>query len=241
MKTDIARRISPLVVMAVLLWAAACRGQGLEIDIPVPEPDKTAEGKDAAKRKPSQRAENGQAARRNARQQPNEAAPASAPVVELALPGSEGSVSGRPTLAPPNGRSPRTWAGAALDDDSNSDPAWANPAGIPLRQKESADAATKPSTASKPSKLQARDRQQAAKSPSAAWTSKTRAEGSSAGSSGQGSWLSRWFQSGRRPPGQEESPPLVARRHRTPPQNHRDAPPAPPSPWHDGQQGPVKE
>jgi hypothetical protein len=235
MKTDNSPRITPLVVMAVLLWAAACRGQGLEIDIPVPEPGKAAEGKDAAKRKPSPRAENGQAARRNARQQPNEAASTLAPVVELALPGSEGSVSGRPTLAPPNGRSPRTWAGAALDDDSERDPTWANPAGIPLRQKESADAA------SKPSKLQARDKQQAAKSPSAARTPKTRAEGSSADSSGQGSWLSRWFQSGRRPPGQEESPPLVARRHRTPPQDHRDAPSAPPSPWHDGQQGPVKE
>ncbi len=228
MKTDIARRISPLVVTAALLWTAACRGQGLEIDIPVPEPGKAAEGKDAAKRKPSQRAENSQAARRHARQQPNEAASALAPVVEPGSPGNEGRVSGGPTLAPPSGRVPRPWAGAAVDDDSGPDPTWANPAGIPLRQKESTD------TASKPSKPRARDKQQAAKAPSAARTPKTRAEGSNAGSSGHSSWLSRWFQSGRRQPGQEESPPLVARRHRTTPQDHRDAPPAPPSPWDNG-------
>ena len=141
MKADIARRISPVVVMAALFWAAACRGQGLEIDIPVPEPSKTAEGKDAARRKPSQRAENNQAAR---------------------------------------------------------------------------------------------DKQQAAKTPSAARTPKTRAEGSNAGSSGHSGWWNRWFQAGRRQPGQEESPPLVARRLRTTPQDHRDAPLAPPSPWDHG-------
>src|SRR3990167_5820280 len=183
MKADIARRISPVVVMAALLWAAACRGQGLEIDIPVPEPGKAAEGKAAAKRKPSQRAENNQAARRNARQQPNEAASALGPAVEPASPGNEGRVSGESTLAPPSGRAPRPWAGAAVDDDSGPDPTWANPAGIPLRQKESTD------TASKPAKPPARDKQQALKTPSTSRTPKTRAEGSNAGPSGHsGLW-----------------------------------------------------
>ena len=52
MKTYLARRVAPAVMMVVMIWAATCRGQGLEIDIPVPDPAKpAAHGKEAAKRK----------------------------------------------------------------------------------------------------------------------------------------------------------------------------------------------
>ncbi len=227
MKTDIARMISPVVVIAALVWAVPCRGQNLDIDIVVPEPGKSAaEGKEAGKRKPSQRSESHQGARRNARPRLDEVPPALDLDVEAELPGSQGRVSGEPTLAPPKGKPPRPWAAAAADDESGPEPAWANPAGIPLRQNEST---------SSPSTPLARDKQSAAKSPSAAKTSKNRGEGSK-GASDRSGWLSRWFQAGRREAGQEESPSLVARRHRVTSPDHRQAPLASPSPWGNGRQ-----
>jgi hypothetical protein len=231
-KTEITRAISSAVVIAALLAAAPCFSQDLNIQIPVPEPGKNAgEGKEAGKRKQTQRSEGPQGTRRNARP-PLGVTP---PVLDLKnieseLPAAEGKVSQEPTLAPPRSKSPRPWAAAGTSDDSGAKPAWTNPAGIPLRQKQAAETASAPS---------AKEKKPAAKASSAAKAPKNRGEGSK-GTSGRGSWLSRWFQARRSDSASEESTPQVARRNRTPTPDHRQAPLAPPSPWGNGREAGVE-
>jgi hypothetical protein len=223
MKTEITRVMSSVVAIAALLAAVPCFSQDLNIQIAVPEPAKSAgEGKEAGKRKQTQRSESPQGTRRNARPPLGVTPPVlDLKKVESELPAAEGKASQEPTLAPPKNKSPRPRAAATADRDSNDKPAWTNPAGIPLRQKQAGETASASST--KPKKPPA-------KASSAAKTPKNRGEAAK-GASGHSSWLSRWFQARRPDATSEESTPQVARRHRTPTSDHRQAPLAPPSPW----------
>jgi len=221
MKKDFARWTWPAVVMAALVWAANCRGQGLEIDIPVPEPEKTAtDGKDAAKRKAPQRRENPPTARRGTREKPGEALPAASPAGRVAPPTSENDL----THAPSSGRQPRAWEGTVGDGESAPMPTWANPAAIPLRQHESSLAAPMPESP---------EAQPTATNPSSRRTPASRVAGSAPGSPSRSGLFGRGLLSakGKPQPDNKESTPLVARRHRTTPRDHSQDPLAPPSPW----------
>lgn len=225
MKTYAARLIAPVVVIATLAWAVPCPGQDLNIEIPVPEPGRgAAEGKDAGRRKHSQRNESPQGARRNARPPLAETPPALDLDFGEELQVRPGTVSEEPMLAPPKNKSSRPWPASVADEGPEREPAWANPAGIPLRQERHAETAPT---------AHARDEQPLVKAPPAGKTSKSRGEGKA--TSGHSGWLSRWFQSSRRD-AQTEEPPLLARRQRATGSDPTQGASARPSPRSKGRQ-----
>jgi hypothetical protein len=178
MNSNLARWTWPAVVTAAMVWTATCWGQGLEIDIPLPEPGKTAaDGKEPAKRKAPQRREN-------------------PPARERAIGGGES---------------------APL-------PSWANPAAIPLRQREGtlAGPAPEPLESQAAASKAANRRAPASRTASAAPGSPSRN-----GAPGRGTLAAKR----QHQPNQTESTPLLARRRRAATRDHAQDPPAPPSPW----------
>ncbi len=178
MKTNLARWTWPAVVTAAMVWTATCRGQGLEIDIPVPEPGKTAaDGKEPAKRKAPQRRE-------------------TPPAREKAIGGGES---------------------APL-------PSWANPAAIPLRQRDSTLAGPSP----KPLESQAAaSKATTRRAPVSRTASDAPSSPGRSGGLGRGALAAKKQQQ----PNPTESAPLLARRHRAATRDHAKDPLAPPSPW----------
>jgi len=223
MNTGVKRWTWSAITIAALVWAATCRGQGLEIDIPVPEPEKTAaDGKEAAKRKAPQRRESAPSARRAARQQPGEAAPATSHADPSAPPASQRASTHEPTLALPSVREPR--AGAIGEAESAPLPPWANPAAIPLRQQDRTLAGPAPEPL---------EDQAAASSPPGRRGPASRAAGSAHGSPGRSGGRGHKALAARRQqqPDPTDSTSLLARRHRTPSRDPIPDSPAPPSPW----------
>ncbi len=151
MKTNVTRLISSTIAALVVAGAAWCRGQDLNIEVPVPpEPGRlSAAAKDPDKPIPLRRIEPRQPDRRDAASQPGSTAPRFAPADNRLFPlEPENNVSGGPTWAMPDNPSqiPRELPAANDGFSLDREPSWANPAAIPLRQNEKPKDAPKPRT-----------------------------------------------------------------------------------------------
>jgi len=216
MKTNLTRVISSAFLALLLAGAALSRGQELNIEVPVPpEPARlSAAGKEPGKPIPLRRIEPRQPDRRDDAQQPGSTAPSFNPADNRSFPlEPENHASGGPTWAVPSNRSPAPREAPAANDGFSLDrePAWANPAAIPLRQNE------KPKDAPKPRN---RANQRTATASSDSRSAASRAARPEADSPPRTGLLNLGARLAARRAGSEEPGALVARRHRTEAREH---------------------
>lgn len=212
----------PTVATVAMVWGVACLGQGLEIEIPVPEAGKVAaDGKEAGKGSPPQRRENSPATRRGRERQPAEASAAGNRGGRAAM---GDSIAPRgPGLIPTPVREPPSWE-EAIRGDSSALPAWANPASAALRQREPAASAPMPEPP---------ERRSASTSPSSRRTPTGRGTADTTGATPRNGWWGRWSLFSKGPSQSERTDPsaTLARRHRVASRENAQDPLAPPSPW----------
>jgi|GEM_PF-4389115 len=201
MKTGFVQPLAILVAFAAMAGTAPCRGQDLNIEIPVPEPSiRASASKEVGTRKHAPRGSGSAEKRQTARPSPADLRPSVAPRGDEESPTDLGALPDRGESSSPPSKFPRGWLDSGPDTAMRREPSWGNPVGIPLRARPQGEPEAVVSS---------RNKVNAAEAPPRA--AKNRADVKEP--SGRGAWLSRWFQGGRRE-GFPAEPPKVARRHR---------------------------
>jgi len=211
METKLIRLISSAIAALGLAWAASARAQELNIEVPVPsEPARiSANGKQPPKPIPLRRIEPLKPDRRDTSEQLRLAAPSFNPAGSRPSP-LEPENTGSDTLreAVPNSLPVAPLEGPAANDSLGlgREPAWANPVSIPIRQNERPEDGAKP---------RARAKQRAGIASSDLRSAATRAGGPEAGPAPRLGLLNFGARLAARRAANDESAPLLARRHRT--------------------------